>query len=448
MTTRFRATAAVLAAAVVGAACDDDTGVTPPETRSFEVTVENVSPSYDFPASGAFDTPRDADVPGPIFPGGIYEVSFHAAPGHALSFATMFVQSNDLFYAPDGNGIALFDGSGAPVSGDVTDQVLLWDAGTEEDQEPGLGGDQAPRQAGPDSGAPDDDPAVRLAGDDYGNLPMVGEVIRVVLEPTGSTTFTLRIENVSNATTLATSDGATHPVPLSPGVFVIHPESDPLFTVGQPVRGSGLEDIAEDGAASGLAAALADRTGINGILSPGAWVVHREPSALFEPGAPDRGEGLEAIAEDGMPGSLVAVLQGREGVGSTGAFDTPDGAAGPGPLTPGGSYMFTVEAQEGDRLSLATMYVQSNDLFYAPAASGIELFPGGSARSGDVTDAFLLWDAGTEVNQVPGFGPDQAPRQAGPDTGEAETGVVHEVDDGYTYPAVDRVLRVRIAPGG
>jgi hypothetical protein len=41
-------------------------------------------------------------------------------PGDRLSFATMFVQSNDKFYAPAGGGLALFDANGHPVSGDLT----------------------------------------------------------------------------------------------------------------------------------------------------------------------------------------------------------------------------------------------------------------------------------------------------------------------------------------
>ena len=47
-----------------------------------------------------------------------------------LSFATMYVQSNDLFLAPGDTGIALFIDE-QPISGDVTALVRLWDAGTE-----------------------------------------------------------------------------------------------------------------------------------------------------------------------------------------------------------------------------------------------------------------------------------------------------------------------------
>jgi hypothetical protein len=52
------------------------------------------------------------------------------------------------------------------------------------------------------------------------------------------------------------------------------------------------------------------------------------------------------------------------------------------------------------------------------------------------------------VNERPGFGPNQAPRQAGPDTGVAENGVVHEVDDGFEYRPVGEYLRVTITPTG
>jgi hypothetical protein len=60
-------------------------------------------------------------------PGSAYEFSFTAEPGTRLSFATMFVQSNDLFYAPSSSGIPLLDSSGNPTSGDITDLVMLWE---------------------------------------------------------------------------------------------------------------------------------------------------------------------------------------------------------------------------------------------------------------------------------------------------------------------------------
>ena len=73
-----------------------------------------------------------------------------------LSFATMFVPSNDLFFAPDENGIPLFDETGMPKAGDATQYLMLWDAGTEENQEPGVGANQAQRQSGPNTGNDND----------------------------------------------------------------------------------------------------------------------------------------------------------------------------------------------------------------------------------------------------------------------------------------------------
>ncbi|HZF36896.1 MAG TPA: spondin domain-containing protein, partial [Candidatus Angelobacter sp.] len=51
---------------------------------------------------------------GLFVPGQAFEVT--ARPGERLVFATMFVQSNDLFLAPGPRGIALFDAAKKPVS--------------------------------------------------------------------------------------------------------------------------------------------------------------------------------------------------------------------------------------------------------------------------------------------------------------------------------------------
>ena len=83
---------------------------------------------------GVFNTPVGASAPGPILSGGAYEFDFSAAPGYKLSLATMIVQSNDLFYGPGEAGIDIFDGSGNPITGDVTAQIVLWDSGTEANE--------------------------------------------------------------------------------------------------------------------------------------------------------------------------------------------------------------------------------------------------------------------------------------------------------------------------
>jgi hypothetical protein len=93
------------------------------------------------------------------------------------------------------------------------------------------------------------------------------------------------------------------------------------------------------------------------------------------------------------------------------------------------------------------MFGQSNDLFYAPGAKAIALFDSkGQPLASDITSQLQLWDAGTEVNEEPGLGPNQAPRQAAPNTGTAEKGKVMLVKDQFHYPSVRDVLRVSVKP--
>ena len=101
---------------------------------------------------GVFNTPVGAMAAGLIRPGDSYEFTVMAAPGMKLFMTQMFGQSNDWFYAPGANGIALFDAKGMPVSGDITDQLYLWNAGTEKDEEIGIGPNQGPRQKGLNTG--------------------------------------------------------------------------------------------------------------------------------------------------------------------------------------------------------------------------------------------------------------------------------------------------------
>ena len=53
----------------------------------------------------------------------------------------------------------------------------------------------------------------------------------------------------------------------------------------------------------------------------------------------------------------------------------------------------------------------------------------GKPISGDITSQILLWDAGTEVNEEPGLGPNQPAFQAAPNTGPAEHGVVRPISE-------------------
>jgi hypothetical protein len=342
--------------------------------------------------SNLYNIPDGATDPGAISPGGAYQFSFNASPGANLSFVTMFVPSNDLFYAPDGAGIALFDEAGNPTSGEVTTQIMLWDAGTEENQEPGLGDTQVQRQAAPNTGPADPNDLVRLVDDGF-SYPDVAQVIKVTILAAWTKPFSVRIENISDGMTLIPSNADSQAVPLSPGVWAVHSNDGPLFTAGQP----------------------------------------------------DRGDGVEAIAEDGMPDALADALMQQAGVLSSAVFNIPDGASAPAPIGPGGAYEFVIYAAPGARLSFMTMFVPSNDLFYGFAETGIMLFDGDLPIAGDVSNDVMLWDAGTEENQEPGLGDNQVQRQAAPNTGPQDpNNLVRLVSDGFAYPDVSDVLRVTV----
>ena len=211
------------------------------------------------------------------------------------------------------------------------------------------------------------------------------------------TKFTVRVENISNPEGMEASNGAKVPFALSPGMFVLSDKKAALFTEGKPAR-KGLEMQAEDGDPSGLAASLAE--------------MHHSSNLH-------------------------------------GVFNTPLGMMAAGPIRPGESYEFTVNAVPGMKFFMTQMFGQSNDWFYAPGANGIALFDGkGKPVDGDVTDQFYLWDAGTEKNEEIGIGPNQGPRQKGPNTGEDEHGVVYRVNDARWTAKNSQFFRITITPEG
>ena len=366
----------------------------------FRVTLTNISDGFLFAAAGAQPVPFDAAEAGPAFPGSGYEFVVPRS-ATSLTFATMFVQSNDWFWAPEPSGLALLDVDGSPRSGDVTDEIILWDAGTEIDQTPGEGPDQAPRQSGPNTGAADADPTVRrVSGFD------AADYLAVSLNPNDDGTTTVRVENVSG--------GAAVPGPIAPVFWAVHGDASSVFTEGAaaPV---GLESLAEDGDPSTLLSAGESLVGTTTPFAPVAFWVSEDDVNLVDAATT---AGLEMLAEDGSPAGLVAEWQEREPT-VVGAATNPDGGTEAGPAFPGSSYSFEFSAHPEDVLTLASMFVQSNDWFVA--LDDFELYDvDGVPVTGDITDALGLYDAGTEADQAPGAGPDQAPRQAGPNTGATD----------------------------
>jgi hypothetical protein len=183
------------------------------------------------------------------------------------------------------------------------------------------------------------------------------------------------------------------------------------------------------------------------VSAPVLWVTHTgSTNPIFAGGKRDGGEGLELLAETGDPSKLLASLNGKPGVVGVGGVARPVGATADGPLTPGQKYEFRISAQPGEQLSTAWMFGQSNDLFYSNDRP-IALFDAsGHPVSGELTTRLSLWDAGSEVNEEPGLGPNQGPRQATPDAGVAESQRIAHVRDKYTYPRIGEVLRVTVTP--
>jgi hypothetical protein len=338
-------------------------------TTALESLAEDGDPSglvADVALGGAIDTPVSGTMPGVIHPGEAYEATFSVAPEDGrLTLASMVVQSNDLFIAP-ADGIPLFGADGPLAERDVTEQVLLWDAGTGRNQAPGAGPDQAPRQMHANTGPAEG--VVGLFRDSTRALPPADRIADVtVTEANG--TFEISLANVSSTT------GAL----LTP-------------------------------------------------VAPIFWAVHDQTWSLFDEGG-TASAGLEELAEDGSPATLVSMYHGAMGVAHVGAqavtAERPMDAAGP--AFPGERYVIEVTPDAQHRyLSLAAMVVQSNDAFLALPASGVALLDeSGMLRSAveverDISQWLAVWDAGTEANEVPGAGMNQAPRQAGPDTGPAD----------------------------
>ena len=270
--------------------------------------------------------------------------------------------------------------------------LALWDAGTELNQTPGAGPSQPRRQSAPNTGALDADATVRRTDESASDLGP-DQLAVTITQGAAAGSFDVTVTNTS------------------------------------------------------------DTTGALGALTPVAWAVHRAGVRAFDPGQL-ASPGLEALAESGSPAAFVAELS-ADGAFATGVANTAVGAGAPGPLTPGASYTFSVTPDaQNPYLSLATMFVPSNDTFFALPSTGLLLVnPDGSRRGNaeiatDVATGLQAWDAGTEANEIGAAGPTQAPRQSGPDEGFAEgSGLVRRFDDPiHTYPSTDRIVRVTICP--
>ncbi len=338
--------------------------------------------------------------PGPLLPGARYQIAVTPDAAHRfLTLAGMVGQTNDAFISFPPAGLALLGEDGSPrpaadVERDAQKLLAIWDAGTEMNEAPGVGPNQAPRQSAPNTGAADPTPGVRRYVDTTNDFapPSLGGAIDVSIRRDAMPrTFQIHIRNTSGG------------------------------------------------------------SGFPAVLGPTAWATHGASFALFGIGS-SASAGLEKLAEDGSPSILAEALGADATVFSSGVAIQSDAGA-TGPIHPGEGYTFTVTVDpSAPRISMAAMVVPSNDTFWSFGPQGIALLDdAGNERSdadiaADVAASLRAYDAGTEANQAAAGGRDMAPYQAGPNTGAGEgSGLVRALDDPiWSYPSVEQLVRLSV----
>ncbi|WP_143305096.1 spondin domain-containing protein [Chitinophaga vietnamensis] len=418
-----------IAAAMAGiltaaSSCKDDNTMMPPD-MPYTFKVDNVQQVQPFVETGTF---KGEGTPPVIRPGQSVSVTFSAGKGQAVSFATMYGWSNDLFFAPANPGIALYDASGNPVEGDVSSQIRLWDNGSKINQMPGA--------SNPHNSADQNGVVMEVNGTDaqgFSYLP-ASKLVNASLKYNQNSTFTLTITNVSG--------GTANETPISPGVWVISNflggallNKTPLYTAGQPTA-NGLQPLAEKGDNSVLAAYLNAHTQVATGLSPVVVVVYNgNNKPIFTQGAVDPGNGLADLSQEGNQTNLVGNLKKAAGVKYVYVLSPSDK-----PVTPGNNAQVQIQAAAGDKIAFATMFGSSNNWFFAFDDMGVP-----ASSSGDLTGNVKLWNDGTEIDEYPGAGNHQP--QFNPGAKNPTSKPVAEVDRTMyaTLPGVKDVIRVTLS---
>jgi len=348
------------------------------------LTIENVLQSQPLVESGTF---QGTGSPALILPGQSVTISFSAARGEALSFATMYGWSNDLFFAPANPGIMAYDTDGNPIEGDVSSQIRLWDNGTRINQKPGSTVNHP--------GTADSKNITEVNGlDAQGNtyLP-AAKLVKATLKYNGNSTFTLTLLNISG--------GTANETPLSPGVWSVSYivggqllAASPLYASGQPTA-NGLTSIAEAGDNSQLWTYAKSITGIFTPLSPVLVVVYNGiDNPIYKVGENDRGQGLKYLAQRGVPDSLAAYLKNIKGVKAVYNL----AAASTRVLLPvingqpGGKVSQSITLGSGDQVAVATMYGFSTVHLYNDGTA-IDQFPGAGVTQFNLAGTPLVENA-------------------------------------------------------
>lgn len=397
------------------------------------ITVENVLDAKPLVQSGSFKHDGAAPV---IMPGESISFQFSAAKGQAISFATMYGWSNDLFFAPANPGITLYGEDGTPIEGDVSSQIKLWDNGTRLNQAPGA----EVTHPGTAEAMPKNIAEVSGSDAQGNSYAPASSLMKATLHYEDNSTFTLTIEN--------TSGNTSNPTPFSPGVWAISYiaggdllNPNPLYETGKP-SANGLTQIAEMGDNSVLGEYITGQTGIFTPLSPVLVVVYNGiENPIYKTAEKDRGQGLKELAQKGDASVLATYLKALDGVKEV--YVLP--AAGSTVLLPkigeqaGSSVSQQLNVAKGDRVAIATMYGFSNDWFFASKENGVD-----ATQKGDISTTVALYDNGTAVNQFPGAGITQF-NLAG--TPLEESKAIEEVPNPNAYttlPPINKLIKVTL----
>jgi len=413
------------------AACKKDKQNTGISNQQSTLTVENVLASQPLVESGTF---QGTGSPALILPGQSTTVTFSAAKGEALSFATMYGASNDLFFAPSNPGIQVYDASGNPIEGDVSAQVKLWDNGTRVNQKPGATVNHP--------GTAESKNITEVSGTDAqgNNYLAASKLVKATLKYNGNSVFTLTLQNISG--------GTANETPLSPGIWTVSyivggtlQAPNPLYVSGQPTA-NGLTSIAEAGDNTALSTYIKSITGIFTPLSPILVVIYNGiDNPIYKTGEADRGQGLTAIAQQGNAATLAAYLKDKPGIKAVYVLPAPTTTV----FLPqiggkqGGVVSQELTVSKGDRLAIATMYGFSNDWFFASADNGVD-----ATQKGDISSSIQLFDDGTAINQFPGAGVTQFNLAGTPLKENQPIAAVPNPNAFTTLPPVTGIIKVTL----
>lgn len=312
---------------------------------------------------GAADVVQTGTWADPLAPGEMIEFTFTAQNGNRLSLATGIGGANDGFVATGPVGIGLFTSQGQPeAERDITQFLRLYEVGSEANEAPGQGAQQLATQS-----------AAGVGMDESGHVQPFVASTRALPQAAA-------ILDVQSTTDMKTGE-----ITLT------------ITNTGDLGRGT-----------------------VFSPLSPMVWALHEETASLFAADAQGADVvGLEALAEDGDPSEWFTAIDGSAGIGTAATIDTA--------AAPGEAFTIVVTPDQDNRfLSFATSITASNDAFIAPWPGGVALLEAdGSARSNtEIEDDFrrmlVVWDAGTEANEVPGAGANIQSEQILPDSGASD----------------------------